>query len=170
MNPKDVFKFCPRCGGRLKPREESLRCISCGFDLYINPYPTNGAIIESGKKEILLVKRKIDPQKGLWDVPGGFIQPGESLDQSVKREVLEELNVAVKITGIVGFYQDVYLFQEILNHTFCVMVTANILNGELKASDDAEEYGYFPKEQILDIPIAFAGVRKGIEDYLKTQK
>lgn len=169
MNPRDAFKFCPRCGNKLEPQEESLQCVNCGFHFYINPVPCNGAIIENEKGEVLLVKRKFEPQKGYWDLPGGFVRAGEDLEQSVKREVMEEIGVQVEIQRIIGIYVDTYLYQEIANKTFGVVVSAKITGGTLHSADDVEEYKYFPKEQVLQQTIAFPGIKKAFEDYLQKQ-
>jgi ADP-ribose pyrophosphatase YjhB (NUDIX family) len=167
MDPKKVFRFCPRCGGALIAQEESLRCASCNNDLYINPVPCNGVIIENEKKEILLVKRKFDPFKGMWDLPGGFVRSGESFADSISREIREELGVEIEITGIVGVYEDTYIFQELSNQTFAVIATAKIVKGILSASDDVEKFMYFGRDVVLKQEIAFPGLRRALEDYLK---
>jgi ADP-ribose pyrophosphatase YjhB (NUDIX family) len=169
MEPKNVFKFCPRCAGKLDPKEESLQCELCGFHLYINPIPCNGVIIENDKGEILLVKRKYDPQKGYWDVPGGFARIGEGLEESVKREIREELGVDVELIKILGIYIDKYIFQEVENQTFAIIVNARITGGILKSADDVEEFRYFAKDQVLEQDIAFPGIKQALEKYLRNE-
>lgn len=166
MDPNDTYKFCPRCGNKLEPSKESLQCISCGFHFYLNPAPTNAIILENDKKEILLVKRKFEPKKGFWDTAGGFILPDESVEQSVKREIKEELNVDVKMTGIIGIYPDKYLFQEIIYPTLNILVTVDIISGTLQAMDDAAEIGFFPYAAILEQQFAFPWIKIGLQDYL----
>lgn len=167
MDPKIAFKFCPRCAQKLQLKNESLQCSSCGFHFYVNPAPTNAVLIENEKKEILLVKRKFDPKKGFWDTAGGFLQPNESIEDSVKREIFEELGVDVEMTRIIGLYPDDYLFQDIIYPTINILVTAKIISGTLQAGDDAEEFEFFPREKILYLQFAFPWIKKGIEDYLK---
>lgn len=167
MQPKKAFKFCPKCAGQLIPQKEnSLECVLCHFHLYINPLPTNGVIIENKKGEILLVKRAFTPKKGWWDVPGGFIQPQESVEASVKRELREELCVEVVIKRLIGIYTDTYLFDGVINYTMCIMVSADIKSGAITPGDDVETYEFFSKKDVLNQKIAFEGVRKGIQDYL----
>jgi ADP-ribose pyrophosphatase YjhB (NUDIX family) len=167
MEPKDFYKFCPKCAGGLAPHEGNfLICKKCKFHFYINPLLCNAAIIENEKGEILLVKRKFDPKKGFWDWPGGFINPGESLEDSLKREIKEELNVDIEILGIVGVYEDRYLYQNILNYALCTAVSAKITGGQLKPHDDIEGYKFFPKKEILNQKFAFLSIKRGISDYL----
>jgi ADP-ribose pyrophosphatase YjhB (NUDIX family) len=74
-------------------------CLNCRFN---NPKPTNSAvIIKDGK--LLLAKRKRDPFKGVWDFFGGYVNAGETIEQSLIREVKEELNVDSEITYIGSF-------------------------------------------------------------------
>jgi len=147
-----------------------MQCKECAYDLYLNPVPCNGVIIENEKGEILLVKRKYNPQKGFWDVPGGFARRRESFEESVKREVKEELGVEVEVGKIVGIYTDDYLYQGVVNVTFCVMAAGKITGGTLIAADDVEEWRYFKKEEIAGLDIAFAGMRKAIEEYIRIIK
>lgn len=168
MNPNKAYKFCPRCGGNLNPQGKNLLiCSNCGFNFYINAIPCSAVIIENEKQEIMLVKRKFDPMKGYWDWPGGFFDAGESLENSVKREIKEELGIKIKLGKIIGVYEDIYKFQNIVNYTLCTIVSAKITGGEIRALDDVSEYKYFPKNQILKQKLAFAYMKKGISDYLK---
>src|SRR3989339_1320440 len=90
------FIYCPNCQTKLVTKHERLiDCKKCDFVYYLSPAMTNGAIIENNKGEILLVKRKINPKKGFWDTPGGFVEYHETLEQSIIREVKEELSVKI---------------------------------------------------------------------------
>lgn len=167
VEPKKAYRFCPKCAGKLVPQKEnSLRCGRCHFHLYINPMPTNSVVAENDAGEILLVKRKFPPQKGYWDVPGGFIQPYESFEQSVKREVKEELGVDIVIKKIIGIYTDRYDYEGVIGPAFCIMVAGQLSSFDLVPGDDAEDYAWFTKKDILQQKIAFPSVKKGIADHL----
>ena len=167
MKPEEVFKFCPKCGGKLIKKEGNLLdCSKCGFHFYINPLPCNGVIIENEKSEIMLVKRKFEPKKGYWDWPGGFINPNENLEESVKREIKEELDVNVEMGKIIGVYDWTYFYEGIDFPTIGIVVSARITGGELKPSDDISEYKFFPKNEVLKQRLAFYPIELGILDYL----
>ncbi len=171
MYPKKVFKFCPKCSGKLVPqRENFLKCLNCSFRFYINPLPCNAVVLENNKGEILLVKRKFPPKKDCWDLPGGFIQPNENLEESIKREVKEELNIDISINRFIGIYSDRYLYQNINYPTLCVVVSAKTRKGKLLSKDDVSQFRFFDKGLVLKQKIAFKGILLSLKDYLKTRR
>jgi len=168
MNPKKAYKFCPLCGGKFEPQvDELLVCTTCKFQYWINPKPANAVIIENDANEILLVKRAHPPKKGYWDLPGGFISAYENLEVSVMREIEEELGVVVRMKEIIGVYEDLYVYQKILNPTLTIAVAARITDGTMKASDDVSEFKFFSKQDILHQEVAFATVTRALTDYIQ---
>lgn len=163
------YSFCPKCGNKSDKKAHNLLiCPSCGFNFYINPAPTSGLIIENSKGEILLVTRKFEPKKGFLDVAGGFVESGESLEESTIREAKEELGVDIKDVKYFGSYQDEYLYQGINIKTLGFILTAKLLDEHnLKPADDVEEIIFFPKDQIPFEKIAFESIKQGLSDYLK---
>jgi NAD+ diphosphatase len=170
-SPPMEYNFCPKCGnGADKKSHNLLVCPECGYNFYINPAPTNAVIIENNKDEILLVKRKFEPKKGYLDLPGGFIETGESIEESSEREIGEELGV--KVTNIKYFasYPDEYLFQGVNVKTLGVVLTGKIADGAvIKVSDDVEEARFYPKKNLPIDEIAFESLKKSLVDYLKKQ-
>lgn len=167
MNLVDALKFCPRCSHPLEPKATNLKvCGSCKFHFYLNPAPTTAAIIETGSG-ILTVKRSIEPKKGYYDIPGGFMEPGESAESSLIRECEEELSVRVKVGKLVGGYSDVYEFQGLTVPVMSLVFGAEIVSGVLRAGDDAESIHFFKREEILGHRLAFTNVSLALEDYLK---
>ena len=170
MNPQKAYKFCLKCGGQLKNYAKYvLKCSSCGFKVYISPVPCNGVIILNKKNEIMLVKRKVEPKKGYWDLPGGFIQPDESLEQSVKREIKEELRINVKMDKIIGTYGDEYEFQNVLVPTLGIVVTAKPFSYKFIPKDDISSYKFFAPKDVLKQKLAFKSLRKGLKDYIEVR-
>lgn len=170
MKPQAAFKFCPRCSKSLVPlrihNNDHLQCKDCGFHFYINSHPTASAIIENEKEEVLLVTRRYPPKVGFWDLPGGFIEPRETFEQAVVREVQEELGVTVKPLKLIGNYIDSYEFQGIVYPTINVVFLAKKVSGEYKPTDDVDDYQFFPKEKVLKQKIAFKSMKRALEEYL----
>jgi ADP-ribose pyrophosphatase YjhB (NUDIX family) len=165
------IRFCPSCKNPVKLNNNRLiDCQSCGFHFYINPAPTATVIIENKEGEILLVKRKVAPKKGFWDLPGGFVDYSEKIEEAAAREINEELNININLADLhwLGSYvNDNYLYRNINYHTintvFFIRLTKDF---SLKASDDIASFQFFPKKQIPWKKLAFTDIKAALKDYL----
>jgi NADH pyrophosphatase NudC (nudix superfamily) len=111
--------FCPKCN---KPTFErlignQLRCQSCNFT-YIHNVAAAVALIIRCDNQILFTKRALEPALGLLDLPGGFVDPGESLEQALKRELHEELNLDISKPKYLFSYPNQYLYKDV-NYDTC---------------------------------------------------
>lgn len=141
-----LFSFCPKCGGKLRERvkhgKKRLVCTRCEYVIYRNPAPTASALfIKNGK--ILLTKRAIEPKRGFWDLPGGFIEEGEHPQKALHREMREELGVEIKIGELFDIVMDWYIFQEDKFSTLNLYYFANVTKGVFKPGDDISEAKWF---------------------------
>ena len=99
------------------------------------------ALVTNEKDEILLVK---SPWRG-GEYPGGLIEPGESFETALKREVREESGAEIEITGFVGICKNVE--RNIVNIDF----TACYTGGELTTSEESTEVGWFTEEEAMEM-------------------
>ena len=158
------WRHCPRCAGGLErvpagDDEERLVCPACGLVLYENPAPTAGAIVDDREGRIMLVRRAIEPFKGKWDLPGGFIKPGEDGDEAVRRELAEELGVEVLVGAVAWVIADTYGAEGV--PTLNIFYPARIVGGEPAPADDVAEVAWFRAEALPpDSEIAFPCVRE----------
>lgn len=100
------FRHCPICGTAYQADQigrPALDCRHCGYTLYENQIATVGAIIRRGR-QVLLAQRGIDPNQGTWDLPGGFVDPSETIEDAILREVEEEMGVKAKIIRLLGAF------------------------------------------------------------------
>jgi 8-oxo-dGTP diphosphatase len=102
---------------------------------YPKPAVTVDMILEKDG-DLLLVKRKKDPFKGFLCIPGGFVNMGERVEEAAKREALEETNLNVEPTDILGIYSDPQ--RDPRGHTISITFVGKITNGDAKAGDDAD--------------------------------
>ncbi|MEM2768037.1 MAG: NUDIX hydrolase [Candidatus Bathyarchaeia archaeon] len=117
--------------------------------LYPNqPVVGVGAIIICNGK-ILLEKRRSDPGRGKWSVPGGIVELGESPENAVIREVKEETGLDVENPELIDVVNNVILDEKgvIQYHFVIVDYFVKLRGGELKAADDAEELRWVALEE-----------------------
>lgn len=109
------------------------------------------AIVEKDEK-ILLIKRKNQPYRGQWALPGGFVDYGECVEDALKREVREETNLEVIEDQLFGVYSDPS--RDPRGHVISICFKVNC-NGILKGGDDAEDARFFSKNEISSLELAF---------------
>ncbi len=82
---------------------ERLVCADCGFVLYDNPKVVVGSVARSGGR-VLLCRRAIDPRKGFWTLPAGYLELNESTTAGAEREAWEEARARIEIEGLLAVY------------------------------------------------------------------
>ncbi|MFQ5897438.1 MAG: NUDIX domain-containing protein [Candidatus Methylomirabilia bacterium] len=162
----DSIRFCPLCGAsltrsRITPHEkEEAVCPSCGFIFYLNPKVVAGTIpAEDGR--ILLVRRNIEPAKGKWTFPGGFVEWGESVPAGAQRETLEETGLTVTLSTLVGVYS--YAGAPVV----IVVYRARVTGGHLARCPEIAEAAWVRPHEIPWGELAFPSTRDALTDYLK---
>lgn len=123
---KSKARYCLNCAGQLKDRiiEDRVRqaCTACDFVFYQDPKPVAGVLaVQDGK--LLLIQRGNEPKRGLWSFPTGYIDVGDTPEETAIREAKEEANVDVKLNGLLGVYSD------ILRTVVLVIYTGTIASG-----------------------------------------
>jgi NAD+ diphosphatase len=117
--PGTVFKYCPKCGAAALRAVggKLLRCAECGFELYLNvAAAVAGVIVDEQGRMVVLVRGK-EPGKGKWDLPGGFVDPGETAEDALRREVREEIGLAVTTLRYLGSWPNVYEYMGVRYRT-----------------------------------------------------
>lgn len=124
----------------------------------------SAVIIENN--QLLLVRRAIDPFKGLWDVVGGFSEPFEHPTDTVRREVLEEIGVECEVLGLHGVYGPVpYEFQGHVQSNLDLYYDVRVLSHDFHPADDAAECRWFPLTQLPPLEeISFASAKQLIAE------
>lgn len=101
------FAYCPYCGAPLGEavRHGALRpfCAACNFIQFHDPKVAVVALVEHDGA-VLLIRRGVDPGKGLWALPGGFMDAGEMPETALQRELLEEVGLAVAVGPLLGIF------------------------------------------------------------------
>ena len=162
-------RYCPRCAAPLEPRPEHgvvrPTCAVCGFIWYRNPVPAAGVlVVEDG--HVLLVRRKYDPRAGAWCLPAGFMESGETPEQTAVREVREETGLEVRLGPLFNVYAG---FDDPRVRAVLILYEAERTGGRLAPGDDAVEARLFPLAQLPE-PIAFAAHRQALAERIARAK
>jgi len=153
---------CCYCGSRLiqKVSDGRLRlfCEQCREPIYENPIPATCLVVVDHRERLLLVKRSVEPKKGFWCLPGGFMELGETPSEAALRELHEETGLSGQIDRLL----DVTSNPSDQYHTVLMVgYLVKTFIGDPVAGDDASDIAWFGIEDLPDI--AFASHRKFIE-------
>ena len=120
---------------------------------YKNPRLTTDIFIFDDNQNFILIKRKNEPYKNHWALPGGFVDYGECVEDAAIREALEETSINVKLEHLVGVYSDPS--RDPRGHTVSIVYTARGNMNEMKADDDACDVNIFTKKDLKKLNLAF---------------
>jgi NAD+ diphosphatase len=166
-SPLEVFKFCPKCGRQefVPDTEKSLKCENCGFRYFINMNAAVAAIIRNDKNEVLFTVRKHEPAAGLLDLPGGFVDMGETAEDAIVREVFEELNLTITDTAFCGSYTNKYVYCEIEYQTLDLVFNCLVENFQnIQAADDVSGFVFRDPMSVSPEEIGLKSVREIVKD------
>lgn len=143
MGILDGWKLCPRCGTELARRDRGhLACPACGSQYWANSSPAVEGLLERDGR-VLLVRRDIEPKRGYWDMPGGFLEEGEDPYDGLRRELREETGLEVEPVEFIGPHLEPYEDRWVLGFTWRVHA-----EGEPRAGDDAGELRFFAPDEL----------------------
>src|SRR5262249_39276476 len=149
MGALDEWRFCPRCGAPIRPGPGRVDCPVCGFTAYANPAPAAVAICVDAEGRVLLARRAVDPAKGLWDLPGGFVDEGEEPVEALVRELREETGLEIEPVSLLGTFSDWYGEGPGTRATLVLVWLARVVSGRQQPADDVSELGWFAP---IDLP------------------
>ena len=168
-HPLEKFTFCPVCGSRHFEVNnfKSKKCRDCGFTYYANPCSATAAFIVNEKDEMLVVRRAKNPAKGTLDLPGGFVDMGETVEEGMRREIKEETGLDVGEIQYLFSSPNVYQYSGMGIHTldmdFLVRVTGEC---QVKAADDAAEARWIPLNEVKPEEFGLTSIRNAVIRFL----
>ena len=125
-----------------------MECPECGFVQYANPVPAAAALVVDDAGRLLLARRAVEPDAGLWDTPGGFLDEGEEPLSALRRELLEEAGVEIAVGDFFGMYLDRYGRGDDAQYVLNLVWRAAIVSGEVEAADDVSELAWFAPDAL----------------------
>lgn len=142
------WRHCPRCAADLELHDGSARCPACGLSVYAHSAPTTNALVEDGDGRVLLARRAVEPDKGKWDVIGGFLEEHEHPLDGLRREVREETGLEVEPGEFVCATIDWYGSGPDAVSTMNLTWTARVVSGEPEPQDDVAELRWFEADEL----------------------
>lgn len=169
MHPLIKFNFCPVCGS-MQFREnnvKSKRCGHCGFTYYANPSSATAAfIVRDGC--LLVARRGKEPARGTLDLPGGFVDMDETVEEGMMREVAEETGLRVKALSYLFSIPNLYDYSGMTIHTLDMFFRVEVEPGqEPVAADDAAELMWVPLGEVRPELFGLKSISKAVERFLK---
>ena len=141
--------------GDNRPRQV---CDECGFVDYVNPRLVVGAIC-TWEDRILLCRRAIEPRRGYWTMPAGFLEEKESTEDGARREAWEEARAKLDIEGLLGLYSVPRLSQ------VHVIYRARLVSPDVAAGEESLEVRLFAWDEIPWDDLAFPSVHWSLRHY-----
>ena len=169
-HPLEKFRFCPVCGSSrfVENNFKSKRCGECGFVYYANPCSATAAFIVNDRHELLVVRRAKEPAKGTLDLPGGFCDMGETVEEGMRREIKEETGLEVTDIRYLFSSPNVYMYSGMGVHTldmdFLVPVHGPL--PAVKADDDAAEARWIPVSEVNPADFGLTSIRNAVVRFL----
>lgn len=160
------MNYCSHCGASVRPRvppeDDRPRyvCDKCHTIHYENPKMVVGCIPEWEDK-LLLCRRAIEPRSGLWTIPAGFLENGETVIEGAKREAFEEARARIEILGLYALFDLTHVQQVYL------IFRARLLDQNYMAGEETAEVKLFGEKEIPWDDIAFPSIKKALRLYFE---
>ena len=164
------LNFCSRCGAPLVfgpvagEDRERLICSGCSHVAYVNPRLVVTTLPVTDDGEIVLIRRGIEPGKGSWAQPGGFLEVDETVNQAAIRETWEETGLLVEPGEIVGLYT------RLEASVVTIAFEARIVGGTAATTPEATEIVAFAPEDIPWTGIAFKTTMWALRDWIERHR
>ena len=166
----ETLKFCSNCGAALTFGEiegedrDRLSCPACGHIVYVNPRLVVTVFPITDDGELVLLRRGIEPGRGRWAQPGGFLEVDETVNQAAIRETWEETGLLVEPGEIIGLYT------RLEAAVVTIAYEARIVGGTAAPTAEALEIRTFAPEDIPWSSLAFRTTMWALRDWLERRR
>lgn len=160
-----AYRYCPRCGQPLT--EQTVfglarpTCPACGFVHFRDP-KVAAAVLLSDAGRVLLIRRDVDPGRGYWALPAGFVEVHELPDEAAAREALEETGLHVAVGDLLRIRRTSNPDKPGMLLTY----RGQVIGGALQASDDVSEARWFSAHEIPWNELAFETTHESLRQWL----
>jgi 8-oxo-dGTP diphosphatase len=157
------WNYCPRCAAEIDNDGRRARCGACGFVAYAHSDVTACALVLDDERRVLLARRARDPDRGKWDVPGGFLEEGEDPLEALHRELREETSLEVEPLEFLGALVDRYGDADDAPTTLNLYWRVRVVSGTPTPDDDVAELAWFALDAVPpEDELAFRNVAQAL--------
>jgi ADP-ribose pyrophosphatase YjhB (NUDIX family) len=172
QEPWRQFDACPRCGERSLERPADganpFRCGRCGFVLYFNAASAVAALVVDAGGRMLFIRREQEPARGLLAMPGGFVDPGETAEEALRREVREEVGLEVRGIRYLASFANRYPYAGVIYFTLDLFFTCEAdETAHPQALDAVTSVEWRDPSAVNPTEIAFDSMRAALRTYLQ---
>lgn len=174
MSQRETFDYCPRCGvDRLEAHSvKAQHCQSCGFTYYHNPSAAVALLVRDLRGRLLVATRGKEPAKGTLDLPGGFVDKGETGEEAAQRELYEESGLRLPTEQFVYAFSlpNSYLYSDFLVPTLDLFYMVQLPSEmpAVRAMDDVAQLSWLAPAEIDPSRFGLISIRQGIARYLSS--
>lgn len=183
MDKNNTFTVCPVCGGKnIISTPRKWTCPDCLFDLYNNVAASVAIIIYDNERNILLLERAKEPRSGFMALPGGFVDPDESLEEAAKRECFEETHYALTSAKYLCSFPNSYEYKGV-HYKTCDSFWTVCLDGKdgiksveqlhlQRQEKEVRRFASYPcrnSEDVEAIPLAFDSAKRALRFFTAFQ-
>ena len=153
MESYDNVNFCQKCGNKMElqtDQEKKLRpmCSNCNWTYYKNPIPASACVILNDKKEVVIIKRKFEPNAGGWALPSGYVEIDQTPAECAIDEMKEETGLDGEVIVQLGYDTEFSpIYEKVISFGFLMKITG----GKLQAGDDAAEAFFVSLDKLPEI-------------------
>lgn len=149
-------RYCSVCGAALgePDGDGGIPCRACGRVHYVNPAPTVGAAIVAGGRALVTLRARA-PHAGRFDVPGGFVHAGEDVFEALRREVREELGVAIESTPADFIQASPHRYGDDGDWVLSLGFAARLVGGEPRPADDVADIRWVDEAELARLDFAW---------------
>jgi len=171
-HPLDKFLFCPACGSNQFEINnfKSKRCEQCGFVYYANPSAATAAFILRGD-QLLVARRAKEPASGTLDLPGGFVDMDETVEQGMARELMEETGLTPVSMRYLFSIPNLYLYSGMTIHTMDLFFLVEVApDAQPVAADDAADLQWMPVSALDPALFGLHSISQAVARFVATTK
>ena len=162
----ETFSHCPRCGSArfIENDARSKRCAACGFTYYLNASAAVVGVLFDEEGRLLVARRANEPARGTLDLPGGFVDAGETLEEAICRELMEETGARIRVERWLFSLPNLYRFSGMDIPTTDSFFLCRLEPGQvLRPADDVAALQWMRPAELRPADFGLTSIRRGVE-------